>query len=189
MKKKLVLPVALAAALACAPAFAQGWYVGVGVGQGMVDFTDVPSFITVDEKDTTYQVRLGYRFHRNLGVELGYYNLGEYSASGGSADERITVGADARSLGISLVGTLPLDRFDLYGRLGYARSEVSAVAGLAFTHAFGFGGFNQRARENEWFGSVGGRFNLSRELGVFAEYQRHDKLEVESFFVGVDMRF
>ena len=187
--KKTALIVSIAAALGCGPAFAQGWYIGAGIGQGSVDFPNVPASLSADEKDTVYQVRVGYRFHPNLGVELGYYDMGEYSVSGGSGDNRITAGADARSLGLSLVGTIPLDRFDLYGRLGYARSEVSAIDGLAFRQAFGFGGFSQRARENEWFGALGGRFNVTREVGVFAEYQHHDKLEVESFFVGVDLRF
>jgi opacity protein-like surface antigen len=183
--------IAFAAALGAAPSFAQGWYAGVGVGQGSVDFPKRQN-LDFDEKDTVYQLRLGYRFHPNLGVEVGYYDMGEYSVSAGSGGERITVGVDARSFGISLVGTLPLDRFDLYGRVGYARSEVEASvasAGQGFAEALGFGGTNQRTRENEWFGAVGGRWNINRALGVFAEYQHHDKLEVKSYFVGVDWRF
>ena len=192
MKKKIAACAALAAALSAAPVFGQGWYVGAGIGQGSVDFPNVPAGVAVDDDDTTYQVRFGYRFHRNLAVEMGYYRMGEYGLSAGSGTEAIAISAQAKSFGVSLVGTLPLDRFDLYGRLGYARSEVKgSVTGLGrgFTDAFGFGGADARTRENEWFGGVGGRFNVSREFGVFAEYQRHDKLEIDSFFVGVDLRF
>lgn len=181
--KKIAAPLALAAALGCAPAFAQSWYVGAGIGQGTVDFGGVPAGVTVDDKDTTYTVRVGYQFHRNVGVELGYYHLGDYGVSATAGGVTISAGAEARSVGIALVGTLPLNRFDLYGRVGYARSELKASAS-----ALGFSA-TDRGRENEWFAGLGGRFHVSREVGVFAEWQRHDKLEVDTFFVGVDMRF
>ena len=181
--KKLAAPLALVAALGCAPAFAQGWYVGAGIGQGTVDFGGVPAGVTVDDKDTTYTVRVGYQFHRSLGVELGYYHLGDYGVSATGGGVTINAGAEARSVGIALVGTLPLNRFDLYGRVGYARSEFKATAS-----ALGFSA-TDRGRENEWFAGLGGRFHVSREVGVFAEWQRHDKLEVDTFFVGVDLRF
>ena len=181
--KKLATSFALVAALGCGPALAQGWYAGLGIGQGTVDFGSVPGGVTVDDKDTTYQVRFGYRFHPNLAVELGYYHLGDYGLTAGSGAATLSASAEARSFGVALVGILPLDRFDLYGRVGFARSELKASGS--------FGGFSasDRDRENEWYAGVGGRFNVSREIGVFAEYQRHDKLEIDGYFVGVDLRF
>ena len=181
--KKIAACAALAAAFATAPAFGQGWYVGAGVGQGTADFGGVPAGVVIDDKDTTFTVRLGFQFHRNLGVELGYYHLGDYGASATANGVTVSAGAEARSVGVALVGTLPLERFDLYGRVGYARSELKAGAS-----ALGFSA-TERGRENEWFAGLGGRFNLSRELGVFAEYQRHDKLEIDTYFIGVDLRF
>lgn len=184
MKKKLAAPLALAAALAAAaPAFGQGWYVGAGVGQGTVDFGAVPAGVTMDDKDTTATVRLGYQFHRSLAVEIGYYHLGDYNLAARVGGADISAGAEARSVGIALVGTVPLNRFDLYGRVGYARSELKATGS-----ALGFSA-SERDRENEWFAGIGGRFHVSREVGVFAEWQRHDKLELDTFFVGVDVRF
>ena len=180
---KLAGSIALAAALGCVPAFGQGWYVGAGIGQGKADLGSAPAGVVIDDKDTTYQVRLGYRFHPNMGVELGYYHLGDYGITVGNGAASLSANAEARAVGISFVGTLPLDRFDLYGRVGYARSELKASASAAGFTA------SDRGRENEWFAGVGGRFNISREIGVFAEWQRHDKLEVDSYFVGVDLRF
>ena len=174
---------ALAAALACGPALAQGWYAGLGIGQGTVDFGAVPAGVSVDDEETAYQVRFGYRFHPSLALELGYYRLGDYGLSTTLDGVSVSAGAQARSVGLSLVGTLPLERFDLYGRVGYARSELKASGS-----ALGFSA-SERERENEWFAGVGGRFKLSREVGVFAEWQRHDKLELDAYFVGVDLRF
>jgi hypothetical protein len=128
-------------------------------------------------------VRFGYRFHPTFGVEIGYYLLGDYGLAARIEGVDLTVGAQARSAGLALVGTLPLERFDLYGRVGYARSEIEVnAAALGLTAG-------QRGRENEWFAGLGARFNVTRETGVFAEWQRHDKLEVDAFFVGVDQRF
>jgi len=181
--KKIALTLALASALACGPAAAQGWYAGLGIGQGTVDFGSVPGGVAVDDKDTTYQIRFGYRFHPSFALELGYYRLGDYGVSATSGAVTASAAAKAHSVGISLVGTLPLDRFDLYGRAGYARSELKVSGSV-----LGFSA-SERERENEWFAGVGGRFNFSREVGVFAEWQRHDKLELDAYFIGVDLRF
>lgn len=181
--KKTALGIALAAAVAALPAFGQGWYVGAGVGQGRVDFGAVPANVTVDTKDTTATIRFGYRFHPSLGVEIGYYHLGDYNLAARAGGIDLSAGAQARSVGVALVGTVPLNRFDLYARVGYARSELKATGS-----ALGFSA-SERDRENEWFAGIGGRFHVNREVGVFAEWQRHDKLELDTYFIGVDLRF
>jgi hypothetical protein len=91
--------------------------------------------------------------------------------------------SSCRTKGLSLVGILPLDRFDLYGRIGYARSELEYSADSGNVSA------RRNVRHNEAIGAVGARWNATPGIGVFAEYNRHDKLEVDGFFVGVDFRF
>ena len=189
--RKVTATLALAASLACAPAFAQraafipGWYGGLGIGQGSVDFgiDPVPADTTIDDKDTAYQVRFGYRFHPNFAVEMAYWHLGNFRMHAGTGPVTFDAEAKAQSFGASFVGILPLDRFDLYGRVGYARSELKATGSL--------GPFSStvKDKENEWFAGVGGRFNVTRETGIFLEWQRHDKLEVDAYFIGVDYRF
>ena len=187
---------ALAAVLAAAalPAMAQQapyaspWYLGVGIGQGSfgVSGTDLTglSNAQVDDNSTTYTVRWGWRFSPNFALELGYYDLGKYSFPGGGA---IAVDGEARakSFGISLGGILPLDAFDLYGRIGWARSEikVNASAPLAPTPV------NVADKQDEATYGVGGRWHVSRNWAIFAEWMKNDKIEVDSYLIGVDFKF
>jgi OmpA-OmpF porin, OOP family len=186
---KVAATLGLAASLACAPALAQrpafvpGWYGGLGIGQASVDFGTLEANSTVDDKDTALQVRFGYRFHPNWAVEMAYWHLGDYRMHAGTGTDTFDAEVRATSFGASIVGILPLDRFDLYGRLGYARSELKASGTL--------GPFSStvKEKENEWFAGIGGRFKVTHETGVFVEWQRHDKLELDAYFVGVDYRF
>ena len=186
-----------AALLAAMPAMAQQppnwspWYFGAGVGQGHfgTSGTDLTGLndAQVDTNETTYTLRTGWRFSPYWGVELGYYDLGKYSFHGRAVGTALNIDgqAKAKSVGISLVGTLPIDAFDLYGRIGYARSElkVNASATLAPTPV------NVKDKQNEATYGVGGRWNLTRNWGVFVEWMKNDKIEVDSYMLGVDFKF
>jgi hypothetical protein len=129
----------LAAALAASPAFAQiapHWYAGVGAGIGNLnasgsDLTNL-SNASIDDSDKTYTVRLGYRFHPNFALEAGYYDFGKYTFSGNTAGPGATDVSGsfkAKSYGLSFVALAPLsEQFDIYGRVGYARSELKPNA-------------------------------------------------------------
>jgi len=183
----------VAAALGCAPALAQqmtpfnqGWYFGAGIGQGHLNVSGqdlVGQDASVSNKETTYTIRTGWRFHQFLALEIGYYDLGKYSFH--SAVGNIDGQAKAKSVGGSLVGIIPISNFDLYGRIGYARSElkVNASATLHPTP------LNEKDHQNEAIYGVGGRWNFGRNWGVFAEWFKNDKIKVDSYVGGVDFRF
>jgi len=140
--------------------------------------------LTVDDKDTTYTVRMGWRPTPYWAVELGYYDLGRYKFHG-SGPIAVDGQAQAKSFGISAVGIVPLDAFELYGRLGFARSElkVNASANIAPNPQ------NAKDKQNEATYGVGGRWWVQRNWSVFAEWMKNDKIEVDSYLVGVDFRF
>ena len=180
--------------LAALPAFAQQaspFYVGAGIGRGNLNLsgTDLTGLnnASVDDNDTTYTLRGGYRFAPWGAIELGYYDLGHYNFSGRATGSTLDVtgSAKAKSVGLSFVGILPIDRFDLYGRIGYARSElkVNASATLVTTPV------NSKDKQNEATYGVGARWNAAPQWGVFAEWMKNDKIEVDSYLVGVDFRF
>jgi hypothetical protein len=204
--KRFAIPLALAAGIGCTSVFAQEWYFGIGAGRASLGgrttletTTQLPagtagsatsySFSPTQfgGHDTALTARYGWRFHRNLALELGYYDLGKYSFDIPVADtggvRTVTGSATARSYGLSLVGILPLERFDLYGRIGYARTEVKSSADSGATSSRG------RIRENEAFGALGARWNITPTIGLFAEYQKHDKLDLNGSFAGLDYRF
>jgi OOP family OmpA-OmpF porin len=198
---RIAIPFALVAAIGCTCAYAQQWYFGIGAGRASLGGgTTLETTSTIGPAtfysfsptqfsghDTALTARYGWRFHRNMALELGYYDFGKYpfdipvTDSGGT--RTITGSAKARSYGLSFVGILPIDRADLYARIGYARTQVDSSADSGNTSSRG------RIRENEAFGAVGARWNVTSAVGVFAEYQKHDKLDIDGYFAGVDFRF
>src|SRR5438128_1253798 len=125
MMRNLVLVAVAAAALPALaqrmPAYSSPWYLGVGIGQGHLnkngtDLTGINN-AQVDDNETTYTIRAGWRFHPYLALELGYYDLGKYSFHGRPFGTTLDVDgeAKAKSVGLSLVGIVPIQQFDLYG--------------------------------------------------------------------------
>jgi OOP family OmpA-OmpF porin len=188
VKKKIVTAIALVAGLAAAPAFAQSWYAGFGAGVGNLnksgsDLTGLNN-AQVDDTDTTYTVRLGYRFNPYFAVEGGYYDLGKYGFSGSTGGVNVSGSAKAKSMGLSAVGIAPLgNSFELYGRLGIEQSELKANANTTLATA------SESDKQTGATYGFGGRYLVSKQVGVFAEWMKNDKINVDSYLLGVDFRF
>ena len=183
----------LAVAILSSPAaFAQEWYMGFGAGTGDAGGYRLPvqssdgsittfSFSPLMGHDTMLTARLGARIHRYLAVEAGYFRFGDYTfetlpVTGGGVRQ---FKARARSGGASLVGLLPVGQLDVYARAGYARTEIKSDGALAMANE----------KFNEAYYGGGARWNITPQAGLFAEYQRHDKLKLDGYFVGFDWRF
>jgi len=190
--KTLAIAVLTVAALGSLPAFAQTdptwFYAGAGIGSGNLNAsgTDLTGLTNaqVDDTHTTYTVRGGWRFHPNLALELGYYDLGNYKFHGQGAGA-VDGTARAKSFGLSIVGILPLDPVDLYARIGFARSELKINASTNLINT----PLNSKDKQNEATYAVGARWNFSRNWAVFGEWMKNDKIEVDSYLVGVDFKF
>jgi hypothetical protein len=198
--KRFAIPFVVAASIGCTSAYAQQWYFGIGAGRASLGGgTTLETTSTIGPAtfysfsptqfgghDTALTARYGWRFHRNMALELGYYDFGKYPFEIPVADPGVRTirgSAKARSYGLSFVGILPIDRADLYARIGYARTQVDSSADSGNTSSRG------RIRENEAYGAVGARWNFNSTVGVFAEYQKHDKLDINGYFAGLDYRF
>jgi len=186
--KKIVTAFALVAGLAAAPAFAQSWYAGFGIGVGNLnksgqDLTGL-SNASVDDSDTTYTVRLGYRVNKYFAIEGGYYDLGQYTFNGKVGNVDVSGSAKAKSWGLSAVGIAPLsDAFELYGRLGIEQSELKANANTALLTA------SESDKQTGATYGFGGRYLFTKQFGMFAEWMKNDKINVDSYLIGVDFRF
>jgi OOP family OmpA-OmpF porin len=192
--KRITLAALAATAIASLPVSAQyaqvptHWYIGAGIGGGNLNAsgTDLTGLnnATLDDTDTTYTVRVGWRFHKYMALELGYYDLGQYNFHGQGVGA-IDGSAKAKSVGLSFVGILPLDALDLYARIGYARSElkINASTDLIATN------FNAKDNQNEATYGVGARWNFGGNWGLFGEWMKNDDIEVDSYLIGIDFRF
>jgi hypothetical protein len=200
MKKTMRYTLLAAAATISAPAFAQylpppppytPWYIGVGIGQGTLD-TNSNAFnnlngVSVGGHETTYTVRGGWRFTPWTAIEIAYYDMGKYDFHANPAGSNVAVdgSAKAKSYGAAFVGILPIDQFDLYGRIGWVRTktEVQANSNLS---AFPANGSDYKSEANY---GVGGRWNFTPQWGVFAEWTKNDNVKVDSYLIGVDFKF
>jgi hypothetical protein len=132
------------------------FYFGVEVGRG--DFGS--------EEDVGYKVIGGYRFHRNLGVELAYGYL---------VDRHDT---EVTALELVAVGMWPLGKkFSILGKLGFANWEVDAP------------GVNRDGIEFTW--AIGGQFDFSRSVAFRATWQRYDtdRESIDFLNIGVLYQF
>ena len=195
--KQMRLALIVAAAVTALPAAAQmpprfsPFYLGVGAGQGHLgtsgtDLTGLNN-ASVGNTETTYTIRMGWRFNPYMGLELGYYDLGKYDFHGQTfvGNQQVDGEAKAKSVGLSFVGTLPLDQFDLYGRIGVARSEMKVNANGNFSVQ----PTNIKDKETEATYGVGGRWNFNPAWGLFVEWMKNDKIKVDSYLIGVDFKF
>lgn len=132
---KKIISTVLLSALA-APAFAgsidmTGFYAGVTLGTGNANFTAPAAsglIIENPKSKPVYGVLGGYRFNKNLAVELAYTGASYFYTTTPAGlkylSKQIVFAATA-------VGTYPVsDAFSVYGKVGIARSssENNAVA-------------------------------------------------------------
>ena len=166
-----------------------GFYVGGSLGQSEVDdFCSIfgPG-ISCDEKDSAWKFFGGYQVNRNFALELGYTNLGEVSAR----DNTGTLRLESTAWEVVGIGSIPIDRFSLYGKLGVYRADTE----LRFRGS-GLSESDDESTTDLTFG-FGVRYDFTRNLAVRAEWQKYSDVEaaglgegdVDVMSVGVLWRF
>lgn len=143
-----------------------------------------------DDKDTAFKVGAGIQLNRHIAVEFQYTDLGapEYkgtASNGGTA--KLT--GDTDGYGVNLVGTLPFDRFKLFGKLGYHKLETEITM-----EASGPGGFAKISdTEEEWVTSfgVGASYAFTPQVELVAEYERYQDVadEYDVDFASIGLRY
>lgn len=139
-----------------------GWYVGAAVGQND-DLDD----------EMAWKFTAGYQVNRNVSAEFSYSMLGERSPG---------FGVSAEASAFELVGLYKFpvaSQISLYGLLGLARieSEVTAPAPVG----------TRKDNSTELTLGFGAQYDVSRNLGIRAQYQDYDSSGVIS--VGVVYKF
>jgi OmpA-OmpF porin, OOP family len=184
---KLTLATLAIAACTSMPSFAQSWYLGAGIGRGNLNQSGTDLGLPnaqVGDSATTYTARLGFRMNPFLAFELGYYDHGEYDFSSNEGGVAVSGTAKAKSVGLSVVGIAPIGpHAEVYGRLGYANSELKANANVGQFVA------NDKDHQRGVTYGVGARWNVARGWAFFAEWMKNDEIKVDAYLAGVDFRF
>jgi OOP family OmpA-OmpF porin len=189
MKKLHALCLASLAVLGSTQAIAQNeghFYGGVGAGRSQSKIDDdrinaaligagaSSTTITHDQRDAAYKVFGGYQFNPYLGMEAGYFNLGEFGFKSttttptGTLDGRIKLDG----VNLDLVGTLPVnDQLSLLGRVGMinarARDNFSTTGGLSVANA------NPRTTRQSYKAGLGFAYKFSQSMTLRGELERY----------------
>lgn len=163
------------------PAAAQGWYAGISVGTTSVDVCDdlvAVGATSCDDTDSGLKLYAGNEISRNLGVELGWVDLGKVTASGPGGSAKVEVDG----FQIAALGILPVNpRFSVFGKVGLYLWDVSAT---------GSGGSLSDDGSDIMFG-LGLNWNLTQNLDLRAEWEQFDidGDDVSLISAGVRLRF
>ena len=174
------------AMLIATPAWSQdaGFYLGASIGQSQAkDFCDDSGGFSCDDKDTAWKLFGGYQFNRHLAVEAGYTDLGEVGLSGAVGGVSVRGTIEVTAFELMGVGSIPvMDRFSLYGKLGLYHAETKrnitgTLGPITSTD-------NDKETNTDLTFAFGARFDITRNLGLRAEWQRY--LDVGGGEIGED---
>src|SRR6267378_3137497 len=194
---RVLVAALLGAAVMAAPAVSMaqaradtGWYLGGSVGQSKAKVADCAGFSSCDTKAAAFGILGGYQISRNFAAELGYHDFGRVTLSGpGSAN----IKANAAEL-VGLAAYPVASQFSLYGKLGAYRAESKISPSLAA--ALGSGSLKDRTTDLTF--GFGARYDVTRETGVRAEWQRYKnvggddtggKYDIDVISIGLIWRF
>ena len=149
--------------------------------------------------DTAYKIAVGLQANQYVALEMQYIDLGEgkdkvYGTVEG-LDFSGKVALDTKGFGANLVGTLPLDDFKLFGKVGYHRLETKGTAKVTVTDGVNTVSGKGKAKTNEWVPSfgVGASYAFTPAIEVVAEYERYKKVadsyDVDLASVGLRYNF
>lgn len=188
MKKLHALCFASLAALGSAQVLAQNeghFYGGLGAGRSQSKIDDdrintaligagaTSTSITHDQRDAAYKVFGGYQFNPYIGIEGGYFNLGEFGFNStttptGTLDGRIKVDG----FNLDLVGTLPVNnQLSLLGRVGVhkarARDTFTSTGAVVVTNP------NPEITQQNYKAGFGFAYKFSESMSLRGEVERY----------------
>jgi len=157
------------------------------------DFWGLGFRSSFDEKDTAFKIGAGIQLNRYVGVEFQYIDLGslEYKATltDGLDTATAKIKGDTDGFGMNLVGTLPFDRFKLFGKVGYHKLETEVSVKVLGTM------FDASESEKEWVTSygIGASYAFTPQLELVAEYEQYrdvaDDYDVDFGSIGLRYNF
>jgi len=159
-------------------------YLGISGGQATGSYHESQMFGNVvrrnvnpasfgrDDTDSAFKFFFGYQFNRNWGMEVGYFDLGQYhfnitTAPAGNFNGEVKV----RGINFNLISTLPLsDNFSVFAKAGghYARTQ-EAFNGNGTVVVLNA---NPSARKTNFNGGVGLQYSFNPSFQMRAEFER-----------------
>lgn len=171
------------------------------IAEDAAEFFALTGSSSYDEKDTAYKVGAGIQLNRHVAVEFQYTDLGKVTYRARGSNEfgdsgQLRANASTDGFGANLVGTLPFDRFKLFGKVGYHKLKTKARYSESITVAGVFSdSFSESDSTTEWVTSygVGASYAFTHELELVADYERYrnvaDEYHVDVATIGLRYNF
>lgn len=187
----------------------QQTYIGVKAGRSHVDYDlsigsiraieqDLGKQIAIQHRDTIVDLVAGYRFNAYVTAEVGYLDLGSYTAKIDSANKAT---AKASGVTFSALWSYPLtEQFDVFARTGVMVANSRTKVKYTNSHNEAFSDQQSRTDIVPVWG-LGARYNVTHNWQITAEYRdvggakiakaagESLKMEVDAFSVGVNYFF
>lgn len=164
-----------------------GWYGGASVGRSAATIDDAriinglagqglaTSNISDNDRDTGYKLFGGYQFNRNIGLEAGFFDLGNFGYNATTVPAGTLLGdIRVRGLNLDLVGTLPVtERFSVLGRVGVNRARVNGAFAASGAARVPYANANPSERSTGYKVGLGLAYALTDALSLRAEAERY----------------
>lgn len=140
--------------------------------------------VSTEDNDLGYNATFGYRFTRNLAVELGLVQFGSVESTGnadmdfgdGFVPVTLKFGFSAGGPMISALGILPLnDKFEFYGRLGYLFTSSEREFSSRIDGRSGGTG-SSRGDSQDMVLGAGAAYHFNQAYSARLEYLKLDEL-------------
>ncbi len=124
-----------------------------------------------------YNVAVGKYINSNISIELGYADFGEDTQNIGGVDAEF----EASAIQLSALGYLPVsEKAGLFARIGIEKVSAESTSGSV----------EIENDDTDLFYGVGGYYNVSDNIDVRVEFQRHeiDNNELDTVSAGVAVK-
>lgn len=195
LKRTLLAAVVLGLSTTAVQAYEPTGYVTGSIGQAKADKPKLAKEIqndwradggssSTDRTDTAYKIAVGLQANPYVALELQYIDLGEasYKGRGSFVDLGQTINyndklkTETSGFGANLVGTYPIEDFNLFAKVGYHYLKTKAkLSGNASADGTEFLALSSSGSVRKWTPSfgVGASYNITPEFAVVAEYERY----------------
>ena len=183
----LVILATLASPYAMADDNDAGWYFGVNAGRSKakIDDTSIINNLTgtgltaaaIVDEDVSHGHKIfgGYQFNKNLAVEGGYFDLGQfgytlYTSPPGTLSGNVKL----KGYNLDVVGLLPVtEKFSLLARLGLDYAEARASFNTTGAGTLSRARNNANKSDTKIKYGVGMQYALTESLGLRVEAERY----------------
>lgn len=182
--KPIYLAAAMASALSLSAPATAGFFdltlapfIGVSVGQANYDLT-CPAASRCDDTDTAWKIYGGLEVNEYISMEAGYLNLGEAKVSGAEYGT-----AEVHGMTLQVIGNYAINpSFSLIGRGGMNILNLEKNGTIAGTP-------NNNVGDTDvaWSLGLGAQYNLTKSVGLRAEWERYFKVGDEDTTGEVDI--